>query len=509
MAGTGIVYLVGAGPGDPDLLTIRGRDCLALADVVVYDSLANPVLLDYAPEAAERIYVGKQASSHAMEQDDINQLLADKAGEGKTVIRLKGGDPYVFGRGAEEALVLRKEGIPFEVVPGVTAGIAAPAYAGIPVTHRECSSVITLVTGHEDPTKTESSIDWSSLAAGTGTLVFYMGMKNLPAIASRLIEAGRSPTTPTAVIHRGTCPAQRVVEGTLENIVQRVKDAGLTPPVIILVGQVASLRSELAWFENRPLFGKTILVTRSRTQASEFAKQLQKQGAEVISFPTIRIVPPDSMEPLHAAVERLKDFDWVVFASVNAIDSFFKAVDEKGLDGRSLAGCLVCAIGSATCDRLRERGIEADMVPGRSTSRDIFDALLERDAIKGKHFFLPRPDIAPPELPDKLRNAGGTVTEVEAYRTLPADPDPAVLERLRTGDVDIVTFTSSSTARNYASLVRAGLGSLPSNITYVSIGPETTKAAIAEGMTIAVEAEQHDIDGLVAAITHELGSRQS
>ena len=273
MTETGIVYLVGAGPGDPELLTVKGRELLTLADVVVYDSLANPVLLDHAQPKAEQIYVGKQASRHAMKQDDINQLLVDKARAGNVVVRLKGGDPFVFGRGGEEALILLDAHVPFEIVPGVTAGVAAPAYAGIPVTYRELNSTLTFVTGHERPGKTASAINWDALAAGGGTLVFYMGMKNLPTIAERLVAAGRAETTPVAVIYRGTWPTQRVVEGNLGDIVKLVEKAGLTPPVIILVGAVAQLRSKLSWFESKPLFGKTILVTRSRKQASSLAKR--------------------------------------------------------------------------------------------------------------------------------------------------------------------------------------------------------------------------------------------
>ena len=284
----GKVYLVGAGPGDPGLITVRGLECLAEADVVIYDYLANPELLAHARRARETVYVGKKGAQHTMEQDEINELIVAKAREGNTVVRLKGGDPFVFGRGGEEALVLAREGIPFEIVPGITSGIAAPAYAGIPVTHRTCTSSVTFITGHEDPTKPESAIDWAALGAGSGTLVFFMGVKNLPNLAARLIEQGRDPETPAAVVRRGTSADQQVVEGTLSTIAGRTQAAGLKPPAITVIGEVASLRSSLAWFDRLPLFGKTIVVTRTRTQASRVARDLRRLGANVLLFPTIR-----------------------------------------------------------------------------------------------------------------------------------------------------------------------------------------------------------------------------
>lgn len=497
-------YLVGAGPGDPGLITVRGRECLEKADVLVYDSLANPLLLDCAPASAERIYVGKQGSSHAMEQEEINLLIAAKAKEGKTVVRLKGGDPLVFGRGAEEALVLIEHGVPFEIVPGITSGIAAPAYAGIPPTYREMNSVLTFVTGHENPSKDESAVDWKALSASQ-TLVFYMGMKNLPTIASRLMAEGRPGSTPAAVIHRGTLPAQRVVTGTLENIAEKVKEAGLKPPSIIIIGDVVDLRQQLNWFERRPLFGKSIMVTRSRTQASDLAARLTELGADVMQFPTIRIAPAEDSKPLCAALADLSSFDWVIFTSTNAVDSFFEKLAALNKDSRALACCRVAAVGSATCDRLKGHGIFPDLVPERSITQKLFSELKDAGQIRGKRFLLPRADIAPPEFPDSLREEGAEVTEVEAYRTLPAEPDASAIEALRSGDIDIVTFTSSSTARNFASLVRPRLGCLPDSTQYASIGPETTRGASDEGIKIAVEAEQHNIDGFVEAILKHFG----
>jgi len=502
-----MVYLIGAGPGDPGLLTLKGKRCLAGADVVVYDYLASPELLAFAEKASEVVYVGKQANRHALPQEQINALLVAKAREGKTVARLKGGDPYVFGRGGEEALELHKAGIPFEVVPGVTAGVAAPAYAGFPVTHREHNSVLTFVTGHEDPTKTESAIDWSALAKGGGTLVFYMGVRNLSNIVQRLIEGGRTPDTPAALIRWGTLPIQQVVEGTLENIVERVRQAELVPPCIIVVGEVVRLRASLNWFEQKPLFGKTIVITRSREQASELAEKLNALGARVLSFPTVRFEPPDDDQPLDDALQSLSEFDWVIFTSVNAVDRVFTAIDVQGGDARRFAGVKICCIGPGTAARLAERGIRADLIPERFTSNAIWDALAENESLAGKRFLLPRADIAGRDLPEKLLTAGAKVTDIAAYKTLPGEPASDVIEALRADQVDLVTFTSASTARNYAAIISVALGQPPENMAYISIGPETSKAAGEVGLVIAAEADEHTLDGLVAAVVEYLGGK--
>ena len=500
-----VVYLVGAGPGDPGLITVKGVECLRQADVVVYDYLANPELLGYAPVAAEKIYVGKEAGRHTLSQDEINVLLAEKAQGGRVVVRLKGGDPYVFGRGGEEALHLRAAGIRVEVVSGVTAAIAASAYAGIPVTHRDCTSVLSFITGHEDPTKEESAINWGALAKGGGTLAFYMGVKNLPLITQRLIAGGRSADTPVAVIRCGTRPEQQTVVGTLATIAERVREVGLKPPAITLVGEVVSLREKLNWFEELPLFGRRIVVTRSRTQASSFAAELRRLGAEVLLFPTIRIEPPADWGPLQGAVDRLSAFDWLVFTSVNAVDSFFTALHDRKRDTRALAPCRVCAIGPGTADALQANGVRTDLVPPRFTSEALFAALTAAGEVKGRRFLLPRADIAPPEFPNQLRAAGADVTEVVAYRTLPDAPEPEVIEQLLAGTVDTVTFTSSSTARNFAAILGEKTGKLPARLTCVSIGPETSRAVTAAGLTVAVEAEEHTIPGLVAALVRHLG----
>lgn len=505
MNDAGIVYLVGAGPGDPDLITLAGLKRLAEADIVVYDKLANPALLDHAPGKAERVYVGKSAQCHELSQEQINELLVTEARKGRIVARLKGGDPFVFGRGAEEALALRRAGVRFEVVPGVTAGVAAAAYAGIPVTHRQFNSTLTFITGHEDPRKTESAVDWRSLAGRADTLVFYMGVRNLAEIARKLVDAGRSPRTPVAVIQQATGHEQRVVQGTLADIDGIAADANLAPPAIIVVGDVVKLRAELNWYEERPLFGKTIVVTRTRSQASRLAEKIERLGGRVLAFPTIRIVPPDDAGPLQAAIAKLPAFDWIVFTSENAVDAFFAALNRMGRDSRCLGGVLVCCIGPGTAAALNARGIRPDLMPECHTTEDVFELLNRRGCVSGKSFLLPRSNIADKELPCKLREAGGKVEEVVAYRTLSGEPAPDVLEALRHGEADIVTFTSSSTAKNFASIVRTELGGPPAGVSYASIGPQTSRAAAEEGLEISVEAKEHTIDGLVAAIADKFG----
>jgi len=497
----GTVYLVGAGPGDPDLLTIRGRQCLREADTVVYDYLANPVLLDLAVHADEHICVGKKAGKHTMTQAHINALLVAKSRDGRRTVRLKGGDPFVFGRGGEEALALAAAGIPFEIVPGITAGIAAPAYAGIPVTHRDCNSVLTLVTGHEDPAKAETAVNWPALAQGGGTLVFYMGVRNLPGIVARLTAHGRPGHTPVAVIQRGTEPAQQVVAGTLASIVAQAQQAGLRPPAVIVVGEVAALRQHLRWFDARALSGKTVLVTRARSQAGTFARQLEQAGAAVIQVPTIRIEPPTDWTALEAAVSDPGAYEWILFTSVNGVEFFFRALTGTGGDSRSLGSCRVAALGSATAEALLAHGIAADLVPERFTAAALYQALHDAGQVDGNRFLLPRSDIAPDRLAERLTAAGGRVTAVTAYRTTSAEPAEPALAALRKGQVDLVTFTSSSTARNFAAMMRKHLGALPANMAYASIGPETTRTARAEGMDIAVEADPHTVPGLVRAIT--------
>lgn len=495
--GPGTVFLVGAGPGDPGLLTLRGAELLSRADAVVYDALANPVLLERSPSDAERVYVGKRGGEHTRTQEEINALLVELARRHAVVVRLKGGDPFVFGRGGEEALALVEAGVPFEVVPGVTAGVAAPAYAGIPVTHRGLASSVTLATGHEDPEKAESDLDWGQLARGAGTLVFYMGVGRLRANFDRLVEAGRPADTPAAVVEWGSRPRQRVVSGTLRTLPGLVEEAGIGAPAVVVVGEVVRLRERLAWFEARPLFGKRVVVTRARAQASDFAATLEALGAEVVQFPTIRITDPADPEPLRRAAGEADRFDWIVFTSVNGVGRFWTALREAGLDTRSLAGVSLCAIGPATAAAIEMEGARADLVPERFVAEGVVEALLQETGLQGSRVLLPRAEEARSVLPESLREAGAEVVEVTAYRTVPDGSEAELLrQRLRAGEIDLVTFTASSTVRNYVGLLGAETG----GARVASIGPVTSATARELGLPVHVEAEEHTIPGLMRAV---------
>lgn len=506
----GRVYLVGAGPGDPGLITVAGLDALRSCDVVVFDALANPVLLDQAPATAERYDVGKRAKAHKLTQDETNQLLVDLAKQGKQVVRLKGGDPYLFGRGAEEAAFCTRAGVRCEVVPGVTSGIAAPATAGIPVTHRKVASTVTIITGHEDPTKGDTSIDYQALAdliKVGGTACFYMGVGRLQAICDSLTACGLADTMPAALIQWGTLPKQRHVTGTLANIKAKVDEAGLSSPAIIVVGEVAAIDEPgLDYFTNRPLFGQRILVTRTRQQVSDLRSQLESLGAEVLEAPTIQIVEPDaaSKQSFADAVQSLADYDAVVLTSANAVHALADQLDAQGLDSRALAGLHLSCIGGSTAQVLKQRlSVAADIVPKRSVAEAFADELLAASGLAGKRILLPRADIARPALPEKLRQAGCVVDEIIVYETKNVDvlPDD-VLTVLRDGGVDWVTFTSSSTARNLVELLGDEAGLL-SNCKLASIGPKTSETMRERQLPITIEAAEHDIEGLVAAIIGE------
>jgi uroporphyrinogen III methyltransferase/synthase len=497
-----MVYLIGAGPGDPGLISLKGVKCLEKADVVVYDYLSNPRLLVHCRPDAEKIYVGKKGAQHTLEQKDINQLLVDKAAAGNVVARLKGGDPFVFGRGGEEAFALKDAGIPFEIVPGITAAVAAPAYAGIPVTHRDETSTLALITGHEDPTKDESAIDWAKIATGIGTIAFYMGVKNLPRIVARLIEHGRSPDTPVALVRWGTMPGQQTVVGTLETIVQRVEEAGLKAPAITLVGEVVKLREGLNWFETRPLFGRKIVVTRSRAQASDFVEEIESLGAEAVEMPTIKIDDPEDFGPLDEAIDNIGSFDWIVLTSVNAVGRFVDRLFARGGDIRDLKGIKMCAIGTATAEEVRKCRVRVDLIPPKYVAESIIESLQQDGEIKGKRFLLPRADIARSLLPDEIARLGGEAVEVDVYRTvLEEEADQDIIQRLVDGEIDLVTFTSSSTVRNFAKILGDDrLEKVKSTAQFASIGPITTQTAEELGIPIHTEADQHDIPGLVDAI---------
>jgi len=495
----GKVYLVGAGPGDPGLITVKGLECLKKADVIIYDRLLDGRLLDSAASAAERIYVGKAAGEHTRPQAEINQLLVAKTKEGKTVVRLKGGDPFVLGRGGEEAEFLVQNSIPFEVVPGITSAIAVPAYAGIPVTHRGLASSFAVVTGHEDPGKEESSINWKKLATGVDTLIFLMGMNNLPEIVSRLIEFGRPLDTPVAVIKEGTRPEQETVVGSLKDIAAKVRDKNLTPPAIIVVGEVVKLRDKLRWFDSRPLSGKRILVTRARHQASALSQQLAERGAAPVELPSIDIQPiPDSTE-LDKAVSNLKRYHWIIFTSVNGVAAFWQRLHNLNLDSRALCERQIGAIGPATAEALASRGVTPDYVPEIYTTEGILAGLAYRDIV-GQRFLLPRADKADKALVQGISNLGAEVHEVTAYHTLPASESvERARQRLISGEIDVITFTSSSTVIN---LVAAFQGEArPINqVKIACIGPKTAEAASRAGLKVDILAGEQTISGLVKAI---------
>lgn len=496
----GKVYLVGAGPGDPGLLTLRGREVLAHAEVVIYDYLANEEFLDFAPPEAERIYVGKKGGDHTLSQPGINELLVEKGRE-NVVVRLKGGDPFVFGRGGEEAQILIAEGIPFEVVPGVTAAVAVPAYAGIPLSHRDHAASIAFVTGHERADRSDSKIEWDKLATAVGTLVFFMGVKNLPGICASLTAHGRSPETPVAVIRWGTTPRQETVIGTLGNIVEKVEQAGLKPPAITVVGDVVRLREELNWFESRPLFGRRILVTRAREQASDFKAMLAELGADCIEFPTIGIAPPPSWEPLDSAVAKLSSYDWVIFTSVNGVRFFMERLRNAGLDSRELKGVRIAAIGPKTAEALEGCGLRPDLVPAEYRAESILTGLAGEGAA-GKRFLLPRAMVARDVLPATLREQGATVDVAPAYQTvLPTGRSEEILRLLRGGEIDCLTFTSSSTVSNFFSLFNKEevLPFLEAPVV-ACIGPITAETARKFGLSVDVIPEEYTIPGLAAAI---------
>jgi uroporphyrinogen III methyltransferase/synthase len=492
--GPGIVYLVGAGPGDPGLMTARSLELIVAADVIVHDRLIPSEALAVARPDSEILYVGKEPGDASVPQKGIEKLLVDRASEGKIVVRLKGGDPFVFGRGGEEAEALADADIPFEVVPGVTAGVAGPAYAGVPVTHRDDASAVAFVTGHEDPEKEDSALDYDALARFPGTLVFYMGVKALPRIAERLIDSGRSVDEPALVVERGTLPDQRVVSGRLAEIADAALEAGIGPPSVTLIGPVAARRERIAWLERRPLHGRRVVVTRARAQASELARRLAALGAEPIELPAIRIEPRIDSDEVRRAVEGLHAYALVCLTSPNGVRLLFEAMAARGWDARALANASVAAIGAGTEAALAAHGVIADIVPERFVAEELVEALNLLE-LRGKPVLIARAAEARELLPDALRKRGAKVDVVALYETVAEQPDPAVLERAQ--EADYITFTSSSTVKNF---VEAVDGRLPSDARIVSIGPVTSEAARDAGLTVDIEAERHDIDGLVEAL---------
>lgn len=499
----GIVFLVGAGPGDPGLITVRGARLLEQADVVVYDYLSNPRLLSYCPRA-EVIYVGKKAAAHSMPQEQINALLVEKARAGKRIVRLKGGDPFVFGRGGEECQALVDAGVAFEIVPGITAAIAAPAYAGIPVTHRDFNSSFTFVTGHErdDGEEPATNIDWEAIAK-LPCVAFYMGAKSLPKICRRLIDNGMPPETAAATIQWGTMPAQRTVVSTLDRLAQDVAAAGLGAPAITVIGKVVELRKTLAWVERRPLFGQTIVVTRTRQQVSEISQKLEELGAAVIEAPTIELNEPEDFTEVDAALTRAGDFDWVCFTSVNGVTAARKRLAELGKDARVFGKAKLAAIGSTTAAAIeRELCLKVDLCPPSFVAEALADELVKRNEVAGRHFLLLRADIARPVLRDRLSaNGAANVSDVAIYETRTAQKLPAGLfEAIDAGRITWITFSSSSTVKNFLALLGPDYRDRLSRTKLASIGPVTTATLRESGLTPVAEARTFNIDGLIEAI---------
>ncbi len=496
-ARSGVVYLVGAGPGDPGLMTARALELIAAADAIFYDRLIPPGALDGARPDAELVYVGKQPGVPSVPQGEIGERLAEAARAGKSVIRLKGGDPFVFGRGGEEGEALRAAGIEFEVVPGITAGVAATAYAGIPVTHRDDASAVAFVTGHEDPAKDESALDWEALARFPGTLVFYMGVKRLRQNASALIGAGRDPEEPAAAIERGTWPGQRTVVATLGAIAEAVEREQVKAPALIVVGEVARRREELGWLERRPLHGRRVVVTRARAQASGLAATLRGLGAEVVELPAIRIEPRIDSAEVQKVAGAIGVYELICLTSPNGVRLLFEAMEGAGLDARALAGVTVAAIGPGTARALAERGVLADVVPERFVAEGLIEALEDQE-VSGARVLVARAAEARDVLPKALRDRGAEVDVLALYETVREQPADEEIEAAQ--DADYVTFTSSSTVTN---LTEALGDRFPTGARIVSIGPITSETIRAAGLEVDVEAERHDIDGLLEALLQD------
>jgi uroporphyrinogen III methyltransferase/synthase len=496
----GCVYLVGAGPGALGLVTLRARELVSQADVIVYDYLCNPEMLRWARADAEKIYAGKSSAAHTLTQEEINALLVERAHAGKNVVRLKGGDPYLFGRGGEEAQALARAGLKFEVVPGVTSAIAAPGYAGIPVTHRDAASLVTFVTGHEDPAKAESAIDWRQLAQLRGTKVFLMGVEHLRQIAQRLTAEGADPATAVALVRWGTTARQESLEGTLADIADRVEKRGFRAPAVIIIGDVVKLRKELNWFEALPLFGQRVVVTRTREQASALAQRLTLLGADVLEIPTIRIVPVklDKMEQSKLS-DFSKHFDWVIFTSPNAVDLFFREYFKQRSDLRDLGSVQIATVGPATAKKMSELHLRVDRQPEIYTTEKLAECFDEK-TVRSRRFCLPHGRLADPLLAQQLRTQGGEVEEWILYDTQPEPEDMnGARARYLCEGAHWITFTSSSTVENWHALQLHPATHVPLPRA-VSLGPVTSAALRKLGYEIAAESPSSNIDSLIATI---------
>jgi uroporphyrinogen III methyltransferase/synthase len=511
----GIVHLVGAGPGDPGCLTLRGRECLSVAEVVVYDYLANPELLAFAPASAERIFAGKHgAGPHLLEQAEINALLVERARAGRRVVRLKGGDPFVFGRGGEEAEALAAAGVRFEIVPGVSAAYSVPAFAGIPVTHRDWVSGVTVLTGHEAHDKRAHQVRWDLVATAGNTIVLLMGLRQMSRNLERLLRAGLVPTTPAAAIRWGGTPRQRVMVATAGTLADEVARGGIQPPVTVVIGEVVRLREALAWFEQRPLFGRRVMVTRARAQASVLARLLGEAGADVVECAAIEIADPDSTAPLDGALDRLGEYDWVVFTSVNGVDRFFARLAARGGDVRRLHRARIAAIGPETARSLEARLVRTDCVPAEFRAEGLLEAL-SGEALEGKRILLPRAMGARQVLPEELRARGAIVDEVVSYRSIVPEASREALRRaLADGDtIDCLTFTSSSTVTHFLALVdevdAAGGRARLASARVACIGPITAKTAQDAGLRVDVVPAEYTIPSLARAVVASFAREES
>ncbi|UMZ73205.1 uroporphyrinogen-III C-methyltransferase [Natranaerofaba carboxydovora] len=502
---TGKVYLVGAGPGDEGLITVKGLECIKKADVLVYDRLATDRLLNYAGERAEKIFVGKKPDKHEYTQDDINKVISQKAKEGKTVTRLKGGDPFVFGRGGEEAEVLASEGVSFEIVPGVTSAVAAPAYAGIPVTHRGISSSFSVITGHEDPTKETSQINWEKLATATDTLCFLMGMSNLDKITDNLMKYGRAKETPVALIRWGTRSVQQTLTGNLENISDKAKENGFKAPAVIVVGGVVDLREKLSWFDNKPLINKRIVVTRARSQASDLSNNIKELGGEPVEFPAIKIVPPESYEMLDFSISKIAYYDWLIFTSINGVEKFFERFFYHGRDIRELCGIKICAIGPKTREGLEKRGLSVEVMPTEYKAEAVLEQLKTK-VNSNEKVLIPRAQVAREILPQTLKKMGLEVDVAPTYMTVrEKEKAPMLKKALENGEVDAITFTSSSTVENFVEMIDVdNLAKLLENVFIACIGPITAKTCERLGVKVDSVAKEYTIPGLVETLLEDL-----
>jgi len=513
----GKVYLVGAGPGDIGLLTVKGLRCLKQADAVIYDFHLNAQVLNYINHSAEFIYAGKRGGRHTMTQEEINSLITGKAKEGKVVCRLKGGDPFVFGRGGEEAEALAREGIPFEIVPGVSSAIAAPAYAGIPLTHRKYSSSFAVIPGYEDTTKEGSSIDWSKLATGVGTLVFLMAIKNIDLLTKKLIKHGRPPDTPVAIIRWGTRPEQKTLTGTLKDIAATVREKDIKPPAVMVVGDVVRLRETLKWYELKPLFGHRILITRETTEGFETLEEL---GAELLQFPTIEVTPPESWDGLDKAIDSIpisqqavpapniagaRSPDWLVFTSGNGVRFFFKRYLERGRDIRDLKGIRLCAVGSKTKEEIERYGIRVDLVPDEFRAEGLIESFRKLGSLKGMRFLLPRGALAREIFPEKIKELGGVIDAPVAYRTVKPETYGKRLKRfLGEGRVTVATFASPSAFRNFMEIIGKDRAELLKGVLIAAIGPQTEKAIKKAGLAVDIMPKESTVEAMAEGIIKRL-----